>query len=401
MNTISGDIGMAPENDPTQVSPDGLDPETTEPQSVEVDYDKDGDLDGFWITFGDGSNVVLLDVDDNDTVDVVQLDFNGDMIVDAVAQQADGGYAITVEQGGEPVFVTREQLAEQAPAILEILEDVWPPDGEDGATAPVEPVPTDGVPAEDVPTVVDGQIVGDAEARKELWFEQAFNGACVPASIAQIVSYYTGEAMTDAAFIELVNEQRAWVVGPDGVPGMYTHSAEQVLDAIGVPATLVAPSSPEQLVEYLAEDRAMIVFVDSGEIWGTDQGADGNQESDHAVTVTGIDTEREVVYLNDTGTPDGAMLEVPLSVFLDAWDDSGRALVACDETAVEFQARVGAADALEADAVDTGTAAGALDGFTSPGPLDRLGDFFRTHPWVLLPIVLGAGAVVRSITKKD
>ena len=39
--------------------------------------------------------------------------------------------------------------------------------------------------------VVDGQLVGDPEGASEHWFEQAANGYCVPASVAQIVSEYS------------------------------------------------------------------------------------------------------------------------------------------------------------------------------------------------------------------
>ena len=68
--------------------------------------------------------------------------------------------------------------------------------------------------------VSDGQLVGDPTGDSEHWFEQAVNGFCVPASVAQIVSEYTGEHHADEQhFIERANELKVFEVGSNGVPG--------------------------------------------------------------------------------------------------------------------------------------------------------------------------------------
>ena len=48
----------------------------------------------------------------------------------------------------------------------------------------------------------------------------------------------------------------------------------------------------------------------------------GNPVSDHAVVVTGVDTRKGVVHLNDSGNEMGRDEQIPLDLFARAWATS-------------------------------------------------------------------------------
>ncbi|MBO3738739.1 hypothetical protein [Actinoplanes flavus] len=176
--------------------------------------------------------------------------------------------------------------------------------------------------------VVDGNLVGDPAGDAEHWFEQAANGYCVPASIAQIVSEYTGVHHADeSAFVARANELHLFEVAPGGMPGMGIDGAHALLEDAGVPAEIQMGIGVETLAGYLAEGRRVMLAVDGDEIWYGREDADG---ADHAVVLTGIDADRGVAILSDPGTADGNRMEVDLDVLAGAWADSGNTALVCD-----------------------------------------------------------------------
>lgn len=63
------------------------------------------------------------------------------------------------------------------------------------------------------------------------------------------------------------------------------------------------------LEQYLGSGHAVIVSINAEMIWGQpveETDSAGNPRSDHAVVVTGVDTENGIVHLNDSGTPRAA-----------------------------------------------------------------------------------------------
>lgn len=207
-------------------------------------------------------------------------------------------------------------------------DDVQPgadpgPDGSDGGG---------GSGDTDYPdVVVDGQLIGDPQGASEHWFEQAANGFCLPSSLAQIISEYTGVHYGDEqTFVDWANEDRLFQVSPDGVPGIAFQDGVQLLEKAGVPATL-GFGDLNSLAEDLAEGRGIVLFVDSGEIWEEGGEAAEDNAPDHAVVLSGIDTARGVVFLSDPGSPDGNMEEVSIETFNNAWADSQNAMIVCDQ----------------------------------------------------------------------
>ncbi|AZZ80130.1 hypothetical protein C5O27_02660 [Gordonia alkanivorans] len=267
-----------------------------------------------------------------------------------------------------------------------------------------------------------------AGAREEFsphWFEQAANGTCVPASVAQIVSEYTGtEFANEGVFVQYAYEQGFYTDGKVE-NGMTAEQGAAILNAAGIPAT-VAEGDLESLETLLEAGHGVMLAVDSGDYWspgqevvdeltGVDIGAD------HCVVVTEIDENSGVVYLSDTGTPDGNQLAVPLYQFEQAWAESANTMVVCDDpspntgsatddsTDPEFipgeytttlapddeYAYTDAASSTSVVDATTGlpstSAAGAGPSITSD--LAATIDWATARPWVMLPVTLTIGAI--------
>ena len=383
----------------------------------------EGVPDFFIEQMADGTFVAMSDDDGNLTPDSVGVDFTGDGTFEVmVTRQVDGTYLVEVDQDGDGVHegsqqMTYEELAQVEPGIVAMLDSAFP--GEAGAVTgdPAQVDPAGEVPAEepvDEPTspyVEDGQIVGDPTGDAEHWFEQAANGLCLPASVAQIASEYTGEHYDDEAyFVERGNELGIFVVGPDGVPGVGIDGAVALLEDAGIPASMEYGTGIDSLVGYLEEGRGVVLAVDSGEIWYGEETED--DAADHAVVVTGVDVERGVVIVSDPGDPEGNAKEYPIEQFEDAWEDSGYAAAVCDVSPEELAG--GEAPEVPAEPVvpgvdDLGVPTGAespapvglptegegLDltgapGFEEPSASETAVGWAVQHSWVLLPVALGA-----------
>jgi hypothetical protein len=382
-----------------------------------IDLDGDGVADGYGGTLPEIGAFEVLDQDADGSADTLLIDLDADGSADMSVIRSGDTFEVSVDLDAdgytdETLTLTAEEFAAQFPVLTGFFPDLAMPDGD--ATDGVDVPPEGDVPSGDPTVDEDGRIVGDPWAASEFWFEQSFNGSCLPASVAQIYEAYTGEDVTDLDFVSLVNESGGWVVGPDGAPGLMPESAVQLLDTVGIPAELVY-SDVSGLVEALDAGQAVMVAVDSGEYWTGESVED--DAPDHAVVVTGIDVESGIVYLSDTGTPDGNMLEVPLDVFEDAWADSDNLMVVCEQSAEEFQAAeevdgqtvpavdiesdADAAPAVDVDvdvddASTSGTPIDLDDVLDLPAttPMEAVTDFVTSRPWILLPVAIGAGVAL-------
>lgn len=390
---------------------------------VSFDGDDDGYAEILTRAF-DGGFEVLVDADlDGTADDAWAADSTGDGVVDVQILRTGGTYLVRYDADADGIFehereMTLDDLSREAPHIAELLGTPPSTDstGDPAQGAPqgdptvVEPAPgdLDGNPSPSPDGyVVDGQLVGDPVDAAEHWFQQATNGFCVPASVAQIVAEYTGIAFVDELdFVALANEMHLFTVGPDGEPSMTQHGALRLLQAAGVPADLVYANT-SSLEGYLAEGRGVMAFVDSGELW---YGEDVEDDTvDHAVLVTGVDTERGVVYLSDPGDPDGNAREYPLELFEDAWADGGGQAVVCDEPAPDDDVSSspgsdsGFPDAAP-DATTPSFVAEVLDRRDRTADEDRTGELLPVQEavsglveraWALLPVVLRGAAASR------
>ncbi len=240
---------------------------------------------------------------------------------------------------------------------------------------PVEP-PVEAPADPPVDPAQDGSRLDSGPDGKSHWFLQAADGYCLPASVAQIVSEYSGRHYADESeFVATANQLGLFVTDDAGNPAMQLDSAVTLLEKAGVPAR-VEIGSLDALTAAIAEGRGVIAAVDSGEYWFGETAEDGN--ADHAVVVTGVDVAQGTVTLSDPGIPNGDGARVPIALFEDAWRDSGYAMVACDQPASDAPQGLGARDLANGEAsTDDRVRSAAITAATH-----------REPGWLWLPFVL-------------
>jgi hypothetical protein len=351
------------------------DPTGTDPSVF--DLDENGVDDAVAVELAPGVTGLIVDIDEDGRPDTVLIDGDGDGTFETqVCPDGAGAFLLGFDDDGDGIVdreetVERADLEAMAPGLAEVLDPAADPPTEDTDGG------TDGsgtdAGTEDW-SVADGRIIGDPAETSEHWFQQAANGFCAPASIAQIVAQYSGASFTDeTAFVALANELGVWQVGPDGVPGLTVEGAAAVLEASGVPAAIVTGGGITMLADYLDSGHGIMVAIDSGEVWYGEAAEDG--APDHMVVVAGIDVDRGVVLLSDPGSPDGNLEEVPVEVFMDAWADSDHTMIVAEDPA---PAAVGGPDP------DTSPGGGSV----AASQIAAATASVVEEPWVLLPVAL-------------
>jgi hypothetical protein len=99
--------------------------------------------------------------------------------------------------------------------------------------------------------------------------------------------------------------------------------------AKGLKDSVVIKTGMDAIQQYLKEGHKVMAIVNAELIWGTEGPYD---KADHALVVTGIDTDKGIVYLNDSGNPKGKKFAVKLETFEKAWATSGQSIVVTDQT---------------------------------------------------------------------
>jgi hypothetical protein len=174
---------------------------------------------------------------------------------------------------------------------------------------------------------------GDPDGMAGWTVSQAYNDCAIMAAadvIGQITGTEPGEEdiTTYAANTPSVSQPGDMIFkfgDPDKDPTVGTVFADLpiVLGHYGVSAKYVDGSNLQALEQAL-NDHAVIVTLNSEMIW--DAPGDRSQ-SDHAVVVTGVDTDNGIVHLNDSGPDDGADEQVSIDTFTAAWATGGNEMV--------------------------------------------------------------------------
>jgi Peptidase_C39 like family len=176
-------------------------------------------------------------------------------------------------------------------------------------------------------------MYGDPAAVAKFWRAQSLEDNCGLMSVADVVGEITGNQPTEQQMVTLAQNT------PSGTnPGpIYASSSDPshaganggvemadlvvLLDHFGVKSVMAwTGGHPEQtgmpaLQQDLRDNHKIIAWVNSAVIWNT---SDQRTKADHYLVVTGIDTTKDIVHLNDPGT-DHADEQVPTSTFLTAW----------------------------------------------------------------------------------
>lgn len=267
---------------------------------------------------------------------------------------------------------------------------------------------------QELPSYANGlePAAGGGEFR-EHWFEQAQNGTCVPASVAQIVSEYSGlEVTTEAAFVDYAVS--VGLYGDGGIEGgMTAEAAVELLAAADVPAHAAA-GTLDSLESAVEGGYGVMIAVDSGEYWyptdeAVEEASGQDVGADHCVVISEVDQDAGLVYLSDPGTPDGNQLAVPIEQFEQAWAESGNTMIVCDEPSPNLDGQ-SFLDGPSVDAVGWQTPQGTPSAPPPPGfedladrvatsvgtsdPLSATVDWVTDRPWIVIPVALAGVAAL-------
>ena len=189
-----------------------------------------------------------------------------------------------------------------------------------------------------------GTLYGDPEAAAPFWRNQTYDDDCVPMAVADVVGQLTGNQPSELAVVEVAHSTPSTVhSGPiytkpgkrqhgDGTsfndePVLLAHYGIHAVSTSKDKATKTGvPTGMEALEQALAKGRKVIAGVNAELIWRepvTDKTKEGDPDANHAVVVTGVDTARGLVHLNDTGNKKGRDEKVPIDIFISSWDTSG------------------------------------------------------------------------------
>jgi hypothetical protein len=182
-------------------------------------------------------------------------------------------------------------------------------------------------------------LYGDPETAAPYWRYQSYDDDCVEMSVADVVGEITGDQPSEHAIVKLAQSTPSPShPGPIySKPGKRHHGegttfADEVtlLDHYGIKSVSTdsdtnEPTGLKALEQDLANGRKVIAGVNAELIWGDpveDKDSDGNPASNHAVVVTGVDTKKGVVHLNDPGSEDGQDEHVLIDTFVKSWKTS-------------------------------------------------------------------------------
>lgn len=186
----------------------------------------------------------------------------------------------------------------------------------------------------------DPGMYGNPVVAAKYWVAQSLEDNCGLVSVADVVGEVTGNAPTERQMLDLAESTPSGAnPGPIYAPrddpshsgpnaGISMSDLVILLDHFGIKSEMTAASDRDQnglalLERYLAKDRKIIAFVNSSVILNAD---DQRTKGDHFLVVTGIDTGKEVVHLNDPGI-DHADEQVSFATFMTAWQTSDESIV--------------------------------------------------------------------------
>jgi hypothetical protein len=182
------------------------------------------------------------------------------------------------------------------------------------------------------PTTATGSTYGNPDAAAKYWMQQSLEDNCGLASVADVVGEITGNAPTEKQIIKLAQNtpssiRNGPIYAPTGDPahegangGIDMADTVVLLDHYGIKSHMTYDAHPEEvglpaLERYLGANRKIIAWVNSGTILGSN---DQRTAPDHFLVVTGIDTNDEIVHLNDPYA-DNANTKVSIGKFMTAW----------------------------------------------------------------------------------
>jgi len=176
-------------------------------------------------------------------------------------------------------------------------------------------------------------VYGDPAAAAPYWAAQSLEDNCGAMSVADIVGQLTGDRPTEAQIL-MVAEQTPSEVTPGtkiykpNNGGISVGDLPALLKHYGIKAVNSDTSGPDAtglnaLEQYLGAGRKVIAFVNYAIV---EDSSDQRTAADHFVVVTGVDTNKNVVHLNDPAA-DEANTKLSIPAFMKAWDTSNDSII--------------------------------------------------------------------------
>lgn len=195
--------------------------------------------------------------------------------------------------------------------------------------------PTAATTRESTSATASGGMYGNPAAAAKYWQQQSLEDNCGLVSVADVVGEISGKAPTEQQIIKLAEATPSQTnPGPiydskhSGGGGIEMADEVVLLDHYGIKSVMTYAAHPEEtglpaLERYLGSDRKVIAWVNSAVIWNT---SDQRTKADHFLVVTGIDSNKEIVHLNDPGA-DHADEQVSITSFMTAWKTGEESIV--------------------------------------------------------------------------
>jgi hypothetical protein len=183
-------------------------------------------------------------------------------------------------------------------------------------------------------------VYGDPAAVAQYWRQQSLEDNCGLMSVADVIGEITGKEPTEQQMITLAqNTPSGTNPGPiyassvdpshaNGNGGVEMADLVVLLDHYGIKSAMYWTAHPETtgmpaLQQYLRDGRKAIAWVNSAVIWNT---TDQRTKADHYLVVTGIDTNKKIIHLNDPGA-DHPDEQVSITTFTNAWRTGEESIV--------------------------------------------------------------------------
>jgi hypothetical protein len=190
-------------------------------------------------------------------------------------------------------------------------------------------------------TATSGTMYGDPAAAAKYWHYQQYWDDCAVVSSADVIGEVTGAQPSEEEIIDRAqatpSSQGPGPIytrppdpkDPNSGDGMWFRDIPALLAQYNVGST-VSNGSMEELEQQLGDGHKALASVNAELIWHEpveEKDKHGNPSHDHTVVVTGVDTGNNVVHLNDSGSRRGRDEQVPMALFVQAWDASHRLMI--------------------------------------------------------------------------
>jgi hypothetical protein len=186
-----------------------------------------------------------------------------------------------------------------------------------------------------------GTMYGDPAAAAKYWRYQQYWTDCALVSSADVIGEVTGAEPSEEDIIDRAqstpSSQGPGPIyarppdpnDPNSGDGMWFRDIPTLLAQYNVGA-VVSRGSVEELEQQLGAGHKVLASVNGELIWHwpvAEKDKHGNATHDHTVVVTGVDTSNNVVHLNDSGSSEGRDEQIPMALFVQAWDASHKLMV--------------------------------------------------------------------------